>query len=454
MKRCTFFLLFFIGYNNLISYSQTSMNAPYPQIGGVVLDHIFSDVVNYPQRTARISDFRGKWLILDFWGYSCSSCIESFPKMNQLDQEYRDKIKIIMVGATKSRASTSNTRQIELITKRLYARLSSKYHLNLTVAFDSSLYLNFDVGALPHILVVDPNGIIRAKTIQINSSQIETLLAGGNPTFERSFSYSEKRAETYNQAIPLLSSGGMSNGGNDTNFLFRSLLTFQTDELPNGRRVNLFKKNNKYVPYGKLEVFQYDLAALFRLAYFGISHWDANEYDINTKFSKQLYFATKDSAKLSLSKEEYAYSLIVPKERSTATLLMKAMQSDLQNYFEYTAKREKREMPVYFLQVKNSNKVAALATKGGEPKDYDPEIPYQGVRLRNYKVDDFIKILEMKLNLKEPIINKTGIDFNIDIDFKADMLDRMEVINRLEDYGFMLIKGYQEMEVVAIYDTQ
>src|SRR6201999_1317282 len=47
--------------------------------------------------SAHIASFKGKLLILDFWGVTCSSCIAEMPKMQRLQQEFGDKIQILLV---------------------------------------------------------------------------------------------------------------------------------------------------------------------------------------------------------------------------------------------------------------------------------------------------------------------------------------------------------------------
>ncbi|WP_431216314.1 TlpA disulfide reductase family protein [Puia sp. P3] len=42
-------------------------------------------------RTIRLSDYRGKLVILDFWGSWCGACRQSHPHLKQLYAQYKDK---------------------------------------------------------------------------------------------------------------------------------------------------------------------------------------------------------------------------------------------------------------------------------------------------------------------------------------------------------------------------
>ena len=70
----------------------------YPKIGEPIKDHTFQDLTNYPEKQLKISDYKGKWLVIDVWGRGCSGCIASFPKINTLDKQFKDRAKIMMVG--------------------------------------------------------------------------------------------------------------------------------------------------------------------------------------------------------------------------------------------------------------------------------------------------------------------------------------------------------------------
>lgn len=58
---------------------------------------VFDNVRNYPGGKAKLSDFKGKYIILDFWTRLCGSCIAAFPKMEKLQQQFKDDIQILLV---------------------------------------------------------------------------------------------------------------------------------------------------------------------------------------------------------------------------------------------------------------------------------------------------------------------------------------------------------------------
>ena len=48
--------------------------------------------------TIRLHDFEGKLVILDFWHMWCSTCIAAFPKMEALQNEFPDKVQVLLIN--------------------------------------------------------------------------------------------------------------------------------------------------------------------------------------------------------------------------------------------------------------------------------------------------------------------------------------------------------------------
>src|SRR5690606_17692164 len=56
--------------------------------------------------TVRLADYRGKWIILDFWNTVCASCLKAFPKVDSLRREYGDRIQILAVSRSDYQKTT------------------------------------------------------------------------------------------------------------------------------------------------------------------------------------------------------------------------------------------------------------------------------------------------------------------------------------------------------------
>jgi thiol-disulfide isomerase/thioredoxin len=433
--------------------AQKNTTKAYPSIGEVVPDHTFTDLANFPQPKVSLKDFRGKWLVIDFWAYSCGGCIASFPNMDTLAQEFKDKAQVIMVGLTEAGNKVERDTKYN---KTVYQRKKAKYGLKVTFAFDSLIFRKFDVGGIPQIYVIDPNGIIRAKTLHLGKDDLTALMEGRKPVLLRSFSRSEPRPKIYNDSLPLLTTGKMANGGNDTSYLYRSVLVlhkFAQTAMPQvtSHLVRLFDSSYQNIQHGKLEFFGEHLDALYLAAFFGANNWTVWDDDLYPSKAFNLILEMKDKeAFKALQKTRYAYSLSVPVERASPEFMMKAMRLDLEKYFGYKAVKEVRDMPVYYMEVADRAKVEKLFSAKPGKSSLDGNI--NGRMMRNMPMAEAYQYLTAPMHLDIPVLNNIGIDRAIDMDFKADMMDSSSIIKNLENFGLKLVKGTKKMEVIVLRD--
>ncbi len=173
-KRYSYITLF--TFASLVAQSQPNAD---PQVGQNCPEFTFHDV-HYPEmEKVTLSDFEGKWLILDFWSKTCVICPRSFPKLSQLQEVFRDSIQFLLVGINNTRFNAD--------IEAFYDDLRLKHNLQLPVAYDSVAKKDFGVHTVPHVVIVDPARIIRAITLpsEINEDVLRSLLAGKNPVIKQ-----------------------------------------------------------------------------------------------------------------------------------------------------------------------------------------------------------------------------------------------------------------------------
>lgn len=432
----------------------------YVKIGETIPNFLLTDLANYPKESISLDEFRGKWLIIDFWAYSCTSCVGSFPKMDALHKEFGDKAQFLYIATLESKKNDP-TGKTEKYNKELFRKKTEKYKMTIPTAFDSILWKKMDIGSLPHILIVDPNGIIRYKTTYLPKEQLMKLLAGGNPKLDQAYCESEiPEFISYQEELPLLTSGKPANGGMDTTYLFRSILTEYNESMPVGQTIRLLMPSNKNganaIKNGRLELFKYSPNLLYKMAFFGSASWtfDNTDKDLYENFSKDLILNIRDSSLFDpQSTVRYSYSLTVPKEKSDAQFLMLCMQKDLENYFGYKAVRKRKSVPVYYLEVADSVTLGKLKNKEkGDSGIVSSD--YQRWRYQNVSIGEFLKTMTPKFKLDLPLFNLVHLNYKIDIDFRADFMDELDVRAKLKTYGLKISSGYKEMEVIEISDAQ
>jgi peroxiredoxin len=113
-------------------------------LGMLAPDFAFRDLAG---QEIRLSMFRGKILLLDFWETWCGHCIASFPQMNSLHQDYTDQ-GLVILGIT--------TENPELV-RKVSAANNVRYK-NLLA--DSNILKNYQITGRPVYVLIDRAGRI------------------------------------------------------------------------------------------------------------------------------------------------------------------------------------------------------------------------------------------------------------------------------------------------------
>jgi len=78
--------------DSTISASAQRTRAPIPERDPKAIESASSvEVTKLDGETFRLSDFRGKVLVVDFWATYCPPCVRQVPQLAELSKKYRDK---------------------------------------------------------------------------------------------------------------------------------------------------------------------------------------------------------------------------------------------------------------------------------------------------------------------------------------------------------------------------
>ena len=101
-----------------------------------------------------LSDFRGKWVVLDFWGSWCGWCVKGFPALKEAYKKYGDKIVVIGIDCNESEADW---------------REGVKKHelpwINLYNGMDKSIYEAYGITGFPTKAIINPEGRLVDLTV-------------------------------------------------------------------------------------------------------------------------------------------------------------------------------------------------------------------------------------------------------------------------------------------------
>lgn len=436
--------IFWIGlslFMLIVPYETKAWEEPL-RVGRPCPDFILTDLHNSPLKELSLKDLRGKWLVLDFWSEYCAGCIASLPKMNDIQQKFKDDLQLILIGIPHKDVKTI---------KSMYSRIEKKHNLNLSVAFDKTLYDSYKGVGVPYIIVVDPSGTVRAKTTYMSEEIVKGFLMGKQENFN-----------TYDWESPVISSIKE----------LSQIMDVSVNEPTGYLSKTTLKKWNWDTPQytmrtdsGMFAALGYDLKSLYKIAYTGKLDWfyrDTNHYG---KYYPEPLLELRDSSLFVRDTlydrgylHQYSYAYFKPGSPSPSDLsdnenIRQRMQLDLDDAFGFQSAIEVRMMPCLRLKAtSDSTKVKLKSAR--DKKDFQFLNGYrQGFRANKMPMDKFIGLLPHVVNdfpKNLQIVDDTGILTEIDITVNAIYFD--ELREALLGNGLSLEPSEQEMKVIIIRD--
>ncbi len=435
------------------------------KIGDKVPDIVFKQMIGYPKSTAKLSDFKGKLLILDFWSVYCTVCIAEFPKMTRLQKQFDDKIQILPVGFEDDKPRSN-------IAEFLKRRKGTPAELKLPTAVQSKddkvLQQLFPFTGLPHEIWINSEGILVGITnhFAVAPANINLVLAGKDLSHIKSI-------ENMNNMKLLMPDDEFLINRRDQS-VFGSAFAGYFDRIHNGWNFGEQADSSYWRFFDtRLTPYQY-YAKLYekRFKSLGRNLYPESiivEETPGTKFfarDKREYmgddgFLDNYEFEKFMNENTFSYELILPKSYSLDDVY-EYMINDFDKFFKVESRVEKRPIKVLALVKTNSEELyksksgikymsgaSKFIGKGGE----------DGAKweMRGSDLADIINFLN-KRNLPLTVVDKTGISNKVDLNVSMNDSNRpwplAEAREQLKTYGLDLVETVHNMEVLVLYNKR
>ena len=125
---------------------------PYPkaELGKPCVD---SDLFDVNGKKHHLADFRGKYVLLDFWANYCGACIEAFPHIGKIQQQYADQLSIISIGVDK----------MDTWKKSPHQKKITWHSLNDGGGLWGGIAGSYNIKAMPTYILIAPDGTYHAR---------------------------------------------------------------------------------------------------------------------------------------------------------------------------------------------------------------------------------------------------------------------------------------------------
>lgn len=133
------------------------------KVGTVVANFELKRLLGEKGETVKLSDFRGKTVVLEFWATWCGPCLRKIPELSAFYEKIKDDPNIVLLAIS---LDDEETQAVEFLQKR------DLPWIQLHAAWPSPLTDSLGFEGIPAMFVLDPEGritMIDPTTEELNS---------------------------------------------------------------------------------------------------------------------------------------------------------------------------------------------------------------------------------------------------------------------------------------------
>lgn len=450
-----------------------------------------------------VTEFKkGRIYVVEFGATWCTPCAVAIPHLTALAKTHAGAVSVVglfVMELNQEPASTKNPQYVKKV-ETYVAKQGLRMEYNVAVddpykTMEKSWLTAAGRIGVPVTFVIDKAG--RVAWIGSNPQMLDGIVEQVSSK-DYELAKMVKRGEakvglqiSYDESKPLLID---DNGGDDHDFMFRSILVKSKTILPGGHQD--FIQSWRWIKGTKFDsLYSYNLgrvqeinAPIEHLYYMAYSDTLLNmSYSRNSgtrlfpdtiqnPHQKRSYshfwyrpiLEVKDTTPFvwtyKSSANMYHYSLQVPPEKATAAFLQGVMQRDLKTYFGYDVTVETRKMPCWILKATPEARKKLQSKHPGKNLEYiELENEYH---VNNHYMLDIINFLEIYFGQRKsigikgaPFVDETGIIGQIEYSTRKDEYDEVvkdyKVAERwLNRIGITIDPGERDLKVIVIRDPK
>ena len=403
--------------------------------GDTVPDLILTGFLDEPGKQNKISELLNQLLLIDFWNVSCGACIVGMPRLDSLQKQFGEKIRIILV-----------TRNSPAEVKKLFSHIKIRKPQLPMVVSNRELERYFPLNTVPHHVWIGPDRVVRYITDGYNASadNIRDFLAGKTLPLH----YKNENAD-FNYQASLLTEGG---GELLKNIRQYSVITNRIEEY--GGNLSGWVLNSEKQVVG-VKLMNVSLLELYQTAFGEGMVNGQGKFD----FQNRIVLEVKEPERFMnpvnegefddwTRKNLFGYEARLPTPDKGK--LFEMMRDDLARFFPFRVTVEMRRMRSWVLVKLPGPDLIATRVPNNSPVD-------TGRMWRNVPFTTFYqRLYQMSYSFKYPLGSAIEYGGNIDFEFPDepnDVVITPEIIKRsLNRYGLDLVEKDWLMEMLIIRD--
>jgi uncharacterized protein (TIGR03435 family) len=415
-----FILLFIYGIK---AQQVQSLNTVISPTNKLCPDFVFDTLLNYKKEKISISELKGRFVIIDFWGTFCLPCIKEFPKIEQLQKRFGDTLQVLLVATDGFQKA-----------KQFYEiRKNNNLPMVLPCAVHMEAKKYFQVRTVSTFVWIDDQGYVKGIT---DDSQLT----------EKNIADFINRRDVRLRQIEKDVTLGIKK------YLITEATQIDSNSVMYSSSLTKYLKGTSstyyYPPKGvgtKVSAINMTISTLYRIA-FGDSVRAVPYMRTVIEAAHPEKLQLPDDADFINWRVDntFCYELRVPTERQND--ILKMMQDDLKRLFGLNVFMEKRVQKCLILKVEKDLRI--FSDKASPPKQvYNAG----GVTAINTPFAMFVEMI-FHYNQDKIVLDETGITANVDIKLDAQMNDIDALNEALKKYGLHLQYENRAVKMLVIKD--
>jgi len=129
-------------------------------------DMVDGDLYDLEGKVRHLSEFKGKYIMLDFWSMGCGPCIQSIPELDEISEMYKDKLAVISISM-----DSKKMWQEYIANEKL-----TGFQWNELRKGRTGLAASYKVKGIPHYVLISPDGKVQDIWSGYGTGSLKTKL--------------------------------------------------------------------------------------------------------------------------------------------------------------------------------------------------------------------------------------------------------------------------------------
>ncbi|PWN64129.1 TlpA family protein disulfide reductase [Chryseobacterium viscerum] len=397
-------------------------------VGDTVPDMVLKSVLNYNKSSAKLSDFAGKAIILDFWFIRCGSCRAAMPHLDSLQKAFKDDLQLLLV-------TWEDKKKVE---EFFATDLDAKNLKFVNVVNDSLLRKIFPARGFPHQVWIDKNNRIIAITDGTNTSAENIQKLIGAKKIDLPVKVDEMDSKLHQGTDPLMT---YRYSTTKDKILKYSYLSKKRMEFRGGKSLELDTLNK----IARASFTNIDFLQLYDDAY--TSSLGSDDLHRPTRIIRKDTNSVKTEADYKTFSNVFCYDLMY--KDTTTRGFGKYMIRDLDERFGFKSREEIKKIQCLVIREKGSGKGYRQPLNGNEKKFMDIQMVV-GKKFRTNRSWKGFLTSAVNRNNHMPII--VDLDFSQPVSFEFTWTpdDVKSMSKELKKFGLEMIIQKRPRKVIIL----